>query len=125
MKAAMKAGIFVFLVTALATISSTLYAQNSADGVWNFVMSGPNGDVTAVVDLYADGTSLIGQFELSDGRIWPISNGSANGPTFSFELERGDSGVIYEMSGTVNGNQATGTATAMGTTREWSMTRAQ
>ena len=121
----MKSRIFVVLITILSALSPKLYAQMSADGVWDFVMPGPNGDVTAVVDLYADGTSLIGQFELSDGRIWPISNGSANGPTFSFELERGDSGVIYEMSGTVTGNQATGTATAMGTTREWSMTRAQ
>jgi hypothetical protein len=121
----MKARVFAFLITILFTLPATLYAQDSADGVWDFVMTGPNGDVTAVVDLYADGTSLIGQFELADGRVWPISNGQANGPTFSFDLERGDSGVIYEMSGTVDGDQATGTAEAMGTTREWSMTRAQ
>lgn len=121
----MKARIFVFFITVLFTLPSTLFAQDSADGVWDFVMTGPAGDVTAVVDLYADGASLIGQFELGDGRVWPISNGQANGNTISFDLERGDSGVIYEMTATIDGDQATGTAVAMGTTREWSMTRAQ
>ncbi|MEX0739860.1 MAG: hypothetical protein WD071_11020 [Pseudohongiella sp.] len=121
----MKTRIFAFLITILFTLPATLYAQDSADGVWNFVMAGANGDVTAVVDLYADGASLIGQFDLGDGRVWPISNAQVNGPTISFDLERGDSGVVYEMSATIDGDQATGTAKAMGTTREWSMTRAR
>lgn len=121
----MKARIFVFLITVLFTLPATLFAQDSADGVWDFVMTGPAGDVTAVVDLYADGASVIGQFQLEDGRVWPISNAQVNGNTISFDLERGDSGVIYEMSATIDGDLATGTATAMGTTREWRMTRAQ
>ncbi|MBC55245.1 MAG: hypothetical protein CMQ34_15565 [Gammaproteobacteria bacterium] len=121
----MNARIFAFFITFLFALPASLHAQDSADGLWDFVMTGPAGDVTAEVDLFSDGTSLIGQFELADGRVWPISNGQVSGYTISFDLERGDSGVVYEMTATIDGDQATGTATAMGTTREWRMTRAQ
>ena len=121
----MKSRLFAFFITILFVLPTTLSAQDSADGLWNFVMSGPAGDVTAEVDLFVDGANVIGQFELADGRVWPISNGTVNGNTISFELARGDSGVTYQMSATIQGDQATGTATAMDTTRQWTMTRAQ
>ncbi|MDO8907550.1 MAG: hypothetical protein Q7W55_03505 [Pseudohongiella sp.] len=120
----MKAGLFAFFITILFTLPSTLSAQDSADGLWDFVMSGPAGEVTAVVDLVVDGSTVIGQFDLGDGRVWPISNGTVNGDTISFDLVRGDSGVTYQMSATIQGDQASGKATAMGTTAEWTMTRA-
>jgi len=121
----MKVRLFAFLVTILFTLPATLSAQDSADGLWDFVMTGPEGEVTAVVDLYSDGSVIIGQFDLGDGRIWPISNGALNGNTISFNLVRGDSGVTYQMSATIEGDKATGKATAMGTTAEWHMTRVE
>jgi hypothetical protein len=120
----MKSRLFAFLITVLFTLPSPLLAQDSADGLWDFVMNGPAGQVTAVVDLVVDGSTVIGQFDLGDGRVWPISNGTVNGNTISFDLVRGDSGVSYQMSATIQGDEATGTATAMGTTSEWTMTRA-
>lgn len=121
----MKSRLFAFFITIFFTLPATLSAQDSADGLWDFVMTGPSGEVTAVVDLFVDGSAMIGQFALDDGRVWPISNGTVNGNTISFDLVRGDSGVTYQMSATVQGDQATGTATAMGSTREWTMTRAE
>jgi hypothetical protein len=121
----MKARLATFLVVTLLSLSSSLSAQNSVDGFWDFSMGGPFGNVTAVVDLFSDGTDLIGQFELSDGQVWPIDNGTVNGNSISFDLVRGNSGVVYQMSATIQGDQAIGTATAMGTTAEWTMTRSQ
>ena len=121
----MKVRVFAFFITLLFTLPATLSAQDSVDGLWDFVMTGPAGEVTAVVDLYSDGSALIGQFDLGEGRIWPINNGTINGNTISFSLVRGDSGVTYQMSATIQGDQATGQASAMGTTAEWSMTRAE
>lgn len=121
----MRSRLSAFFITILLALPATLHAQDSADGLWDFVMTGPAGDVTAVVDLFSDGSSLIGQFDLGNGRVWPISNGTVNGNNISFDLVRGDSGVTYQMSATIQGDEATGNATAMGTTREWSMTRAQ
>tara|TARA_R110002072_G_scaffold1559_8_gene12965 strand:+ start:3690 stop:4055 length:366 start_codon:yes stop_codon:yes gene_type:complete len=121
----MKARLFAILITTFFALPSTLFAQDSADGLWNFVMTGPAGEVTAVVDIYSDGSVIIGQFDLGDGRIWPISNGTLNGNTISFSLARGDSGVTYQMTATIEGDKATGKATAMGTTAEWAMTRAE
>ncbi|ALO45295.1 hypothetical protein [Pseudohongiella spirulinae] len=121
----MKSRFIAFLVATALLLPSTLSAQGSIDGFWSFVMNGPFGAVTAEVDLFADGTVLIGQFELSDGQVWPIENGTVNGNSINFDLPRGDSGVVYRMSATIQGDQATGTATAMGTTAEWTMTRSQ
>lgn len=121
----MKSRFIAFLFATVLSMPSVLSAQGSVDGFWNFVMNGPFGAVTAEVDLFADGTALIGQFELSDGQVWPIDNGTVNGNTISFDLPRGDSGVTYKMTATIQGDQATGTASAMGTTAEWTMTRAQ
>lgn len=121
----MKTRLFAFFVALFLALPSTLSAQNSVDGLWDFVMTGPAGEVTAVVDLFSDGTDLIGQFDLGDGRIWPISNGTVNGNTISFDLVRGGSDVTYQMSGTVQGDQVSGKASAMGTTADWSMKRAQ
>lgn len=121
----MKARLVALFITVMFILPSTLSAQDSVDGLWDFIMSGPAGDVTAVVDLFSDGSALIGQFDLGDGRVWPISNGTVNGNTISFDLVRGDSGVTYQMSATVQGDQVTGKATAMGTTADWRMTRVQ
>lgn len=121
----MKARFFAFFITLLLALPSALQAQSSVDGLWNFVMTGPAGEVTAVVDFFSDGTDLIGQFDMGSGNIWPISGGSVNGNTITFDLPRGDSGVTYQMSGTVQGDTISGQAAAMGTTASWSMTRAQ
>jgi hypothetical protein len=121
----MKARFFAFFIALLVALPPALNAQNSVDGLWDFVMTGPAGEVTAVVDFFSDGTDLIGQFDLGEGRVWPISNGTVNGNTISFDLVRGDSGVTYQMSATLQGDSIAGKATAMGTTADWTMTRAQ
>ena len=121
----MKARLFAFFITLFFALPSALSAQSSVDGFWDFVMTGPAGDVTAVVDLFVDGSDLIGQFDLGNGNIWPIDEGSVNGNTISFKLTRGNSDVTYQMTANVQGDQVSGKATAMGTTADWTMTRAQ
>jgi hypothetical protein len=90
-------------------------------------MSSPFGEVTAEVDLYVDGSNLIGQFNLGDGRVWNIENGSVQGNEIAFTITRdGPSGdVVYEMRATVTGDSAEGIATAMGSESPWSMTRSE
>jgi len=110
------------LVTALQACTAT-QTQSSVDGSWNFSMSSPFGAVTAEVTLITSSASLTGSFDLGNGRTWPIENGVVNGNEISFSIDRDGSPMVYEMSATIIGDTAMGTAQAMGTEVPWSMTR--
>jgi len=114
------------LVLTLFTVLSSCAANptsSPADGSWNFTMSSPFGALNAMVIMSADSGTLIGSFDLGDGRIWPIEDGVADGDEISFRLDRDNSPVVYDMSATVEGDSVNGSASAMGTEVPWTMTR--
>ncbi|MDP2282797.1 MAG: hypothetical protein Q8L06_01560 [Pseudohongiella sp.] len=118
----MRKNILVLIVALFA--STQLWAQSEVDGIWNFTMTSPMGSVNAKVVMITDGSSLTGEFDLGEGRKWPIQGGSVNGNNVNFSITRDGAAMTYVMSGTVDGDAAKGVANAMGSTVEWSMTRA-
>jgi len=116
----------ILAVLACILFSSSVLAQSPADGNWNFSMSSPFGVVNAKVNLVSDGNTLTGGFDLGDGRILPVEEGTVDGSTINFRITRngmfGD--AVYIMSATVDGDQVEGMASAMGSSSGWSMTRA-
>lgn len=105
----------------LASCAST--SEPAMDGPWNFTMSSPFGAVDANVSLAVSGTSLSGQFDLGGGRILAIEDGSVNGNTLSFTLNRDGAAMSYSMTGTLDNDSIAGTASAMGAEVPWTMTR--
>lgn len=98
-------------------------AASGVDGTWDFTMSSPFGAVNATVTMMADGNNLSGSFDMGNGRIWPIEDGVVDGNAVSFRIDRDGSPMVYDMSATIEGDTANGTAEAMGTQVPWSMTR--
>jgi hypothetical protein len=115
----------ILMLTLLSALSScaTDPASSPVDGSWDFTMSGPFGAVTATVTMVSSGDTLTGSFDLGGGRSWPIEDGVANGGEISFSIDRDGSPLVYNMSATIEGDSATGTASAMGTEVSWTMTR--
>jgi hypothetical protein len=114
------------VITALLIVSAIAgaFAQSGVDGKWAFEMSSPMGSVTAQVELKAEGNKLTGQFDMGGGRVWPVENGTIDGETVAFTINRDDR-MTYEMKGTLSGDRIAGVAGAMGTTVDWVMTRAK
>lgn len=114
-----------YLLTAFLVAASVVTsAQSSLDGKWAFEMSSPMGSVTAQVELKAEGDKLTGQFDMGGGRTWPIQNGTIEGDSITFTIDR-DGKMTYEMKGKLAGDKIAGVAGAMGTTVEWGMARAK
>ena len=103
---------------------STLLAQSPVDGNWDFTMSSPFGTVDAKVILKTGSGKLSGEFDLGGGRKMTIEEGSIDGSAITFRITReGLMTMTYEMSAQVDGDSISGTATAMGSTAPWSMSR--
>lgn len=115
--------ILLLIILAVLTSCATAPATSPADGIWDFTMSSPFGAVNATVTMAADGDSLTGTFDLGDGRTWPIEAGVVNGGEISFRIDRDGSPMVYEMTASIEGDTAAGTASAMGAEVPWSMTR--
>ena len=112
------------LALLLVFVSSSLGAQSPVDGTWDFSMDSPTGSATAKVVMESEGSQLTGEFDLGGGRTWPIEEGTIDGNNIAFSVNRDGASMTYEMSGSLEGDSITGVATAMGTTIDWSMTRA-
>ena len=120
--------LFLSLLFSLSTLSACATSTSStasptADGIWDFTMSSPFGAVNAVVTLNTSGDALIGTFDLGNGRLWAIEEGMASTNEITFRIDRDNSPMVYDMSGTVNGATIVGIARAMGAEAPWSMTR--
>lgn len=115
----------VLLLTLLATLASCATGPDASpvDGSWDFAMSSPMGSVSATVMMATNGDTLTGTFDLGEGRTWAIEDGVANGNEISFKIDRDGSPMVYEMSATIDGDDAAGVATAMGMEVPWTMTR--
>jgi hypothetical protein len=103
--------------------SSLLWAQSPAEGAWNFKMDSPMGAVDAKVTMMTDGATLTGEFDLGGGRTWPIEDGTVDGNNITFNINRDGASMTYVMSGSIDGDSMQGTAAAMGTTVDWSLSR--
>jgi len=109
-------------------VGCTLWAAvaSPVDGTWAFTLSSPMGAVDATVTLKADGTTLTGTFDLGEGRVWTLEQGTITGNDVSFVLtrDRPSGGTMaYDMKGTIAGDTIRGTAAAMDAVVEWTMTR--
>lgn len=113
---------FLTLLVCVAFCSPVL-AQSAVDGKWSFIMTSPFGQVNAAVVMKTEGGLLTGEFDLGGGRKWPIEQGSVDGNTIRFQIIRDGANVAYLMTATVNGDQVSGVASAMGSESNWSMTR--
>ncbi|MEC8860291.1 MAG: hypothetical protein VYE29_09870 [Pseudomonadota bacterium] len=111
------------MTLALLLGAGSLQAQSGVDGNWLFTMASPFGEVNADVQLVTDGEKLTGQFDLGNGRVWPIENGVVNGSSISFSVTRDGANMTYLMNADIDGDNAVGAASAMGSTSDWSMTR--
>lgn len=111
------------LVAAFTLASPLLFAESLADGVWNFSMSSQMGSVNAKVMMKSDDTTLTGEFDLGGGRTWAIEDGTIEGDAISFNINRDGASFTYTMNARVEGDSIEGTASAMGSTVEWSMVR--
>lgn len=115
----------LFTLLVLTLFAVPLWAQSTIDGDWDFSMSSPFGVVRAQVTLITEGDTLSGQFDLGNGRIWPIENGTVSGDSISFSITRDGPNLTYGMRADIDGDSASGVASAMGTTSPWTMTRRQ
>lgn len=113
----------LLLAISLLTACAATPTASKIDGTWDFTMSSPFGAVNATVTMITDGSSLTGDFDLGNGRSWPIEEGMANGNEISFSVDRDGSPMIYKMTATIEGDTAAGSANATGTDVPWTMTR--
>ncbi|MDP6653829.1 MAG: hypothetical protein QGF90_17260 [Gammaproteobacteria bacterium] len=112
------------LMLALVTFaSSTIWAQSPIDGTWNFSMDSPMGSISATVTMKSEGATLTGEFDMGGGRKWPIEAGTIEGNNISFEIDRDGASMTYVMNASVDGNSIIGTASAMGSVVDWSMSK--
>ena len=113
------------ITIALVTFaSSTIWAQSQVEGMWDFSMSSPFGAlVGAKVTMKIEGSTLTGEFDLGGGRTWPIEEGTIQGNEITFKINRDGASMTYEMNAIVEGNSIKGTASAMGTIVDWSMSK--
>lgn len=112
-------------IAVISFIPLTLHAQSAADGRWNFSMTSPFGEISAIVTLASQGDVLTGQFDLGGGRIWPVNQGLVKDNTITFNVIRDGASFTYQMTATIDGDKVIGQAAAMGTTAPWAMTRVQ
>jgi hypothetical protein len=112
-------------VATLVSCASSGGTSSAANGVWDFKMISPFGELAANVSMRADGGQLSGSFDLGGGRVWPIENGTIADNQLNFRLTRDGSPMVYEMSGTVDGASVSGMAKAMGMESPWAMTKRQ
>jgi len=111
------------LAAVLTLVSPMLWAQSPADGVWNFAMVNQMGSVNAKVMMKGEDAKLTGEFDLGGGRTWKIEDGTIEGNVISFNINRDGASFTYVMNAQVDGDTVMGTASAMGSTVDWSMTR--
>ncbi|MFK7863784.1 MAG: hypothetical protein AB8B95_06095 [Pseudohongiellaceae bacterium] len=113
----------VFFLIAALLLSSNLMAESAADGVWNFAMSSQMGSVDATVTIETSGSSLTGLFDVGGGRTWVMEEGTVDGNVINFKINRDGAAMTYVMAGTVEGNSIKGTASAMGSVVDWTMSK--
>lgn len=88
-------------------------AAASVDGEWSYRMPTPNGEMEARLVLKTDGKTLTGTFHFDGDRRLEITGGTIEGNQMNFTVRRDRQGggvMVYKMTGTVEGDQITGTS---------------
>ena len=84
----------------------------SVDGTWNVTVKSPMGDQPSTLTLKADGGALTGTAS-AQGNTNPIANGKADGNNISWSNSiTTPFPMTLEFSGTVDGDNLTGTVKA-------------
>ena len=114
----------VITIVLITFASSVIWAQSQADGTWDFSMSSPFGAlISAKVTMKIEGATLTGEFDMGGGRKWPIEEGTVQGNEIAFKINRDGASMTYVMNATVDGNSIKGSASAMGSVVDWSMSK--
>ena len=80
----------------------------TADGNWNLVVSTPIGERRATLSLKADGGTLTGS-QMADGNTAETFDSTVNGNQLAWKVSISDPmPLTLEFSGTVDGNELTG-----------------
>lgn len=99
------------ILLSLCLFAAVVCLAADVSGEWNFTMPTPQGEMGALLTLKADGETLTGTFDF-EGRKLEISNGTVKGNELKFTVkrERPSGGtMVYEMTGTVDGDSIKGT----------------
>jgi hypothetical protein len=82
----------------------------AADGTWNLTMDTPMGERRSTLTLSTSGGTLTGKQE-AEGNTTDIAEGTANGNDVSWKVAiTNPMPLTLTFSGTVDGNNLTGTA---------------
>ena len=82
----------------------------AADGTWNLTMDTPMGERRSTLTLSTAGGALTGKQE-AEGNTTDIADGSVNGNNLSWKVSiTNPMPLTLTFSGTVEGNNLTGTA---------------
>jgi hypothetical protein len=119
----MKTILLMLSLVVMAGCTTTTPPPPPAEGMWDFTLNSQMGSLKAKVTMAVEDTALTGQFDLGNGRTWPIENGTVDGDSIAFKLNRDGARMTYVMTGNVEGDSIKGVAAAMGSTVEWSMSR--
>jgi hypothetical protein len=119
----MKTMLLMLSLVVMAGCATTTQPPPPAAGLWDFTLNSQMGAVTAKVTMVVEDSALTGQFDLGNGRTWPIEDGTVDGNSIAFKLNRDGAQMTYVMTGNVEGDSIKGVAAAMGSTVEWSMSR--
>jgi hypothetical protein len=116
------------MFVSLLLIAGGVLAAEGPEGQWTWSMPGPGGaDVQADLVMKIEGDKLTGEFAFNGGsRKLEIVNGSVKGNEVKFTIKRsrpqgGD--MVYEMKGTVSGDQMKGSAASDMGNAEWTAKR--
>lgn len=96
----------LFAAALLAVVASPVFADG-ATGKWNLSVETPNGPMTMVFDLVADGAKLSGTMNNEFMGAMPLSDGSVKGNQIAFKLkiEGGPNGAMtIAYTGEVKGD---------------------
>jgi hypothetical protein len=105
---------FTIGILFLVAIALLAIAQSAVDitGQWTWKMAGPGGqDVEAPCEFKQEGSTITGFFLGGPDRKLPIIKGSIDGNKIKLTVKRDrpqGGEMVYEMSGTVEGNEIQG-----------------
>ena len=136
----MKRILGVLTVTAMLAVPAA--AQTDVTGKWELTFESPRGQVTQVMMLEQDGSTVVGTIEgggMGRGRggggrgggggpgAFDIEDGMIDGDTITFVIVRsfGDRSMTMEYVGTVDGDAITGTMSTPRGEMEFSAVRVE
>ena len=94
----------------VAAFMVAVIAQSNAAGEWNITATGAQGTTTSTMTLEQDGETLTGTPNLAEGGSMPLKGMiSGNAVNFSGELDAGGTPIELVVTGTLDGDELTGT----------------